>query len=404
MARPNAAREAASRPAPLRGAGGAQRGEAERSSNELDVLIVGGGPAGSSLAWGLRESGLRVVVMDRARFPRDKTCAGWVTPPVWRALALDPDEYAKSGRTLQPIRGFQIGRSGGAFARAIEREVVSHGIRRCEFDAYLLERCGAELRLGEAVREIAREPDGWRVNGTLRARLLVGAGGHFCPVARALMQGRPKEMPIAAQEIEAPLSEAELRAVAVDPLVPEIWFTRDLAGYGWVFRKGDYLNVGLGRRGGEGLSEELRAFLAELRATGRIPESWGDGVHGHAYLTYAATHRPLTGDRVALLGDAAGLAYPKSGEGIRPAVESGLLLARALLGARSVDDAGALAAYERAVLARFGPRLVPGDRAGGPVPGWQAAFAGKLFATPAFARRVVVRRWFLQSHGPPLLV
>jgi flavin-dependent dehydrogenase len=372
-----------------------------RESERTDVLIVGAGPAGSSLAWGLRGSGLRIAVMDRARFPRDKTCAGWVTPPVWRALELDADEYAKSGRTLQPIRGFQIGRSGDAAARAVEREVVSHGIRRCEFDAYLLERCGAELRLGEPVREVERFEDGWRVNGSLRARLLVGAGGHFCPVARALMQGRPKETPIAAQEIEAPLGDAEARALAVDPLVPEIWFTRDLAGYGWVFRKGDYLNVGLGRRGGEGLSEELRAFLAELRAAGRIPERWGGGVHGHAYLTYAATRRPLAGERVALIGDAAGLAYPKSGEGIRPAVESGLLLARALLGARAVDDARALADYERAVIARFGPRLAPRDRALAPIPGWQAALAGKLFALPAFARRVVVRRWFLQSHAAP---
>jgi flavin-dependent dehydrogenase len=368
----------------------------------VDVLIVGGGPAGSSLALGLRESGLRVRIMDKSRFPRDKTCAGWVTPPIWQALALDPSEYARAGHTLQPIRGFQVGRSGDAAARVAGDAVISHGIRRCEFDAHLLARCGAETRLGEAVRAIERLPDGWRVNGEVEARLLVGAGGHFCPVARSLMADQPKETPIAAQEIELQLSEREARALRVDAEVPEIWFTRDLAGYGWVFRKGDFLNVGLGRRGGERLSEHLRAFLGELRAAGRIPEGWGDGVHGHAYLTYGSTHRPLVADGVVLLGDAAGLAYPKSGEGIRPAVESGLLLARSLSRAREPADASALASYERAVVARFGARLAAGAPQPSATPRWQAALAGRLFAIPAFAGRVVVDRWFLNRSQPAL--
>ena len=54
----------------------------------VDVLIVGGGPAGSSCAWGLRGSGLDVLVLDAARFPRDKVCAGWITPPILAELAL----------------------------------------------------------------------------------------------------------------------------------------------------------------------------------------------------------------------------------------------------------------------------------------------------------------------------
>ena len=68
-----------------------------------DVLIVGGGPGGSSCAWGLRESGLDVVILDRARFPRDKVCAGWITPQVCQELAIDPADYRKA-RLMQPIR------------------------------------------------------------------------------------------------------------------------------------------------------------------------------------------------------------------------------------------------------------------------------------------------------------
>jgi menaquinone-9 beta-reductase len=364
----------------------------------VDVLVVGGGPAGSSVAWGLRDSGLRVRLMDRRHFPRDKTCAGWVTPAVWSALQLEPGKYAAEGRTLQPIRGFQIGRLGDAPSRVCGSDVVSHGILRCEFDAFLLNRCGAELRLGEPVRAIERRTDGWLVNGSTHARLLVGAGGHFCPVARSLQAGEAKELPIAAQEIELPLAD---EGASVDAEVPEIWFSADLAGYGWAFRKGGMLNVGLGRRGGEGLSEHMRSFLEELRRARRIPPAWGGHVHGHAYLTYGTTRRPLWQPGVALVGDAAGLAYPRSGEGIRPAVESGLLLARALAAARDPAGAAPLARYEAALVARLGTREPPAGGHGRP-PSWQAALAGRLFGIPWFARRVVVERWFLNRHVPAL--
>ena len=369
------------------------------SVERVDVLVVGGGPAGSSVAWGLRGSGMRVVVMDRAGFPRDKTCAGWVTPPVWSALRIDPREYAAGGRTLQPIRGFQIGRLGARASCASGAEVISHGIRRCEFDAYLLARSGAELRTGEPVRSIERRADGWLVNGDTRARLLVGAGGHFCPVARALSAGATKETPIAAQEIEVALADHEVDLTRVDPEVPEIWFCADLGGYGWAFRKGRFLNVGLGRRGGAGLVEQVRAFLEGLRAAGRIPGRWSGPVHGHAYFTYGTTRRPLSRPGVALVGDAAGLAYAKSGEGIRPAVESGLLLASAVAGAGDPADKASLAAYEDAVVARYGARAPAADGPR-PPPSWQAALAGRLFAMPWFARRVVVDRWFLNRRVP----
>jgi flavin-dependent dehydrogenase len=364
----------------------------------VDVLVVGGGPAGSSLAFGLRESGLRVRILDRCAFPRDKTCAGWVTPAVWSALALEPKDYAAGGRTLQPIHGFRVGRLGAPAACAVREDgVVSHGILRCEFDAFLLARSEAELRLGEPLRRLERRADGWCVNGTVHARLLVGAGGHFCPVARFLCAGAARETPIAAQEIELPLDGD----AGVDPALPELWFCADLAGYGWVFRKGGVLNVGLGRHGGEGLAQQLEAFLEGLRAAGRIPRRWGARARGHAYLSHAISRRPLTGPGVALLGDAAGLAHPKSGEGIRPAVESGLLLARALAGANDPADPARLARYEAALLARLGGRPHPGSpqRA---LPAWQAALGRRLLGAPWFARHVVVERWFLNRHLPAL--
>ena len=77
-----------------------------------DVLIVGGGPSGSSCAWGLRDSGLDVLVLDKSVFPRDKVCGGWITPRVLAELKIDPSDYARE-RTMQPITAFRVGCFGG---------------------------------------------------------------------------------------------------------------------------------------------------------------------------------------------------------------------------------------------------------------------------------------------------
>src|SRR5689334_18636957 len=116
-----------------------------------DVLIVGGGPAGSTCAWGLRRAGVDVTVMDKRQFPRGKTCAGWITPAVVRTLELDAQDYRAGGRVMQPITGFRTGMIGGRVVETHYPRPVSFGIRRCEFDEYLLRRCGARLRLGEAI-------------------------------------------------------------------------------------------------------------------------------------------------------------------------------------------------------------------------------------------------------------
>src|SRR5438132_332213 len=107
-----------------------------------DVLIVGGGPAGSSCARALVQSGFDVVVLDKADFPRDKVCAGWITPAVVHEVGLDLADYATC-RTLQPISGFRTGVMGGSQVCTQYGRVVSYGIRRCEFDHYLLEHSGA---------------------------------------------------------------------------------------------------------------------------------------------------------------------------------------------------------------------------------------------------------------------
>lgn len=370
-------------------------------ADQCDVLIVGGGPAGSSCAWGLRGAGLDVLVIDKRAFPRDKPCAGWITPPVLEMLEVDASDYA-AGHVMQPITGFGVCRMGGPMMVSDFGEVVSYGIRRCEFDAHLLRRAPARFRGEAPVKSIERAGDRWLVNGTISTPVIVGAGGHFCPVAR-LLGARPggPGLVVAAQEVEFELSERQADAIRVRPEVPELYFCRDLQGYGWCVRKGRYLNVGLGREESQahGLGDHVQRFVQDLQRADRAPAEIPVRFAGHAYTLYGHAPRRLTGDGMLLTGDAAGLAARYSGEGIRAAVESGLLAAEAILAAAGDYRRASLERYENALVARFG-RPERGDGVMALCPSWlKQALAGRLFASRWFTRDVVVKRWFLGAAG-----
>lgn len=370
---------------------------------DCDVLIVGGGPAGSSCAWRLARAGLDVVVLDRARFPRDKVCAGWVTPAALRALDFDAGHY-RERRTFQPITAFRTSVMGRGEVVTEYAEPVSFGIRRCEFDEYLLRRSGARVNDGAPLTDLRRAngDDGWIINGSLRARALVGAGGHFCPVARFLGAAVGSEPVVAAQEIEVPLDGRDEAECGVRPEVPELFFTEDLKGYGWCFRKQGFLNVGLGRLDRGRLSSHVASFLAFLSARGKVPARAAARWHGHAYLLYGSAPRPLLDDGVLLVGDAAGLAYAPSGEGIRTAIESGLMAADVLVAAEGRYTRDRLEPYAQKLRRRYGPRE-PAFSRSRLLPATLTAWAGtRLMATSWFARHVVIDRWFLHADQPAL--
>ncbi|MHB8666883.1 MAG: NAD(P)/FAD-dependent oxidoreductase [Burkholderiales bacterium] len=361
-----------------------------------DALIVGGGPAGSTCAWKLRQHGLAVMVLDKALFPRDKVCAGWITPAVVQALQLDTEAYARE-HTLQPISAFRTGLIGGGEVETRYRHNVSFGIRRCEFDDYLLQRSGARLRLGQTLQSLQRRGSAWLVNDAITTPLVIGAGGHFCPVARFLgAKLGATEDAVAAKEIEFRMDAEQLAGCGVRADTPEFYFCRDLKGYGWCFRKGDYLNIGLGREGHQGLAEHLQAFCGFLGHRGSIPAEVPDRFHGHAYLLYGHSARKLLDDGVLLIGDAAGLAYPESGEGIRPAVESGLIAAAVVAEAGGDYRRQRLQPYADRLRARFGPVAAAADDV---VPAFlRKALAGTLLGSRWFTRHVVLDRWFLHRH------
>lgn len=363
-----------------------------------DVIVVGGGPAGSSCAARLRAAGLDVLVIDKAEFPRDKPCGGWVTPPALELTGVDPHEYAR-GRVMQPITGFAVCRIGGQLVTTDYKKIVSYGIRRREFDHYLLERSGARISLGESISSIERDGDLWRINGRYEAPMMVGAGGHFCPVARHLgAKPSGQARVVAAQEVEFELSDEQMRACPINPEVPELYFCEDLVGYGWCFRKARFLNVGLGREDSVNLSGHVKRFVKMLQDTGRIPGEITAPFHGHAYLLYGHSDRQVVGDGVLLVGDAVGLAGTHSGEGIRAAIESGLLAGDVILAARGDYALSRLQPYRSGLEALYGPpessdgmlTLLP--------MAIKKSLAKWLLSTEWFTRRVVLDRWFLAHN------
>jgi len=375
-----------------------------------DVLIVGGGPAGSSCAWGLRGSGLRgsglnVLILDKQTFPRDKVCGGWITPQIITELQLDAADYAR-GRVFQPFCGFRTSRMGDPEIETNYGRPVSYGIRRFEFDDYLLQRCGARVLQGVAFESMERRGGNWLVNGEISARLVVGAGGHFCPVARQMGAKMASEEIVVAQEAEFAMDARQQAACSIKPDIPELYFCADMRGYGWCFRKENVLNVGLGRLDRSSLSGHVAEFLAFLKRTGKVAFDLSASMLGHAYLIYSKTTRKLVDEGVMLIGDSAGLAYSQSGEGIRPAIESGLLAAQVIAQAAGDYRREKLEPYTQLLRSRYGHTRGDWATAVGRrlSPAMVAGIARRLLRLPWFARNVVMERWFLHAADAPLLV
>jgi geranylgeranyl reductase family protein len=356
-----------------------------------DVLVVGGGPGGSTVAWRLARAGVRVALLDAATFPRVKLCAGWVTRAALADLELDAASYP---HTIQPFSAVSVAVDGTERETRWDR-VASWGIVRAEFDAFLLRRAagaGAVVHEGVRAREVREVPGGVEVDtdaGTVRAASVIGAGGHGCPVARMLGAVAAEEDVVVTQESETRVGAERLRALTPRHGCPELIAEPDFKGYGWYFTKGDFLNVGVGALGGLPIRRRLERLLAGLHASGRLPADLPlTPFRGHAYAIRRARPRRLGGARFALVGDAAGLARDFSGEGIGPAVRSATLAAAAILD-------GGLATYPDRIRAAFGTPGGLWSHVARHLPDAAIVAAARLACTrPGLRRRLVLEGAF----------
>lgn len=316
-----------------------------RRSRDLEVIVVGTGPSGSTAARLLAARGARVRLLDARSLPRDKLCGGGLTP---KAISwLPPIALAQVERRAGVFRlaGGRFGRPGLRLP-GVEIEMVE----RAPFDFALAQAAvaaGADLVDGEAVLDVLGASPGARPavvtrSGRLEADVIVAADGEPSRIAQRSGLGGAARRRALALEIDLPLdgrrspSELELRFGV-------------RRGYAWYFPKGDHANVGIMTSDDArhaGLRDELLGYVREL---GLDPGA--RRIRGH-WIPMGLRHGALGGRGILLAGDAAGAADPFFGEGISYALASGALAADTIDGWASGRIA-TLADYDRRMRRAF---------------------------------------------------
>ncbi|NWG00437.1 MAG: geranylgeranyl reductase family protein [Thermoanaerobaculaceae bacterium] len=312
-----------------------------------DVAVIGAGPAGAAAAVTLARGGARVVLCDRAVFPRDKVCGDGLLPDALALLAQLGVEEAQSA-------GWSVGsvcfRTKGGVelslpvpARVLHRHRLDNGLVAAAAAA------GAKVLGGASLTQGASRAGGIETVTLARGEEVVEVAAEAYVVATGAGGGARRMLGLPP----LPPSAVAVRGYGeLDRLAPEaLWISLDGApagGYAWAFPvSATQWNVGCGVFFGPGQGHVLRASLASFSAA-----CGGRGlaeVRGAPLAT--AYPRVVVGrGNVLAVGDAAGLARPLSGEGVGPALESGVLAARCLL---AHPGAAGVAAYRTQLRARF---------------------------------------------------
>ena len=357
-----------------------------------DVVVVGAGPAGSAAATFLAQAGHRVMLLEKASFPRDKVCGDALTPRAVKALQLlglhDEAEGTPSGWARQ--EGLRMYGGGVVLDLPWPRldDFPSHSVTatRAVFDHTLAQHAvanGAQLEeqteaiepvwLTAAQERISgvryRRADGR--HGIVRASVVVAADGNSSRIAvgAGLHRDRTRPMGVAIRSyyrtprsvIDVMEGFLEMRIPAANGTTGERLPGELLPGYGWIFPlDGGLVNVGWGLLDSSTHfgSTNYRAVLARWVAS--LPPEWEmnpateEGTPRSAGLPMAHNRRPLVHRGLVLIGDSAGMVNPFNGEGISYAIEAAALAAEAIDRALATRSDAPLAAYPDAVADAWG--------------------------------------------------
>jgi geranylgeranyl reductase family protein len=319
---------------------------------KYDLIVCGAGPAGAMAAETAARGGMRVLLLEKERLPRYKTCGGGMPMVVGEFLrGLAPEAFIEADVSwMRHTWGFQKPVLAALNPPDAEPPITVWMVQRSRFDHALVERAvaaGANLQEGTSVRALEVDRHGVTVRTavpdsdreqTFTADRVIGADGANGITARAAGLRRKRKVAVAV-EIEHPhqwgVGHPELR-----PDVMHLEYGALKRGYAWVFPKGDHLSVGAGVFQPERLPNSTESIGAQLKEVVfryleslAIPYSRTE-VRFHAHpIPLWGGREPLhtRNGRILLVGDAAGLVNPMFGDGIYHAVRSGIVASECLL-------------------------------------------------------------------------
>ena len=312
-------------------------------SEAYDVIVVGAGPAGSTAAKLLAGRGVKVLLLDRARFPRHKTCASWISPLVFERF---PDLQPHLDELIEtPFWGIEFQeQASGSSARVMEPKPSGYLSLRSKFDEGLRRLAvgaGAEFRGGVGFDTLNQDSEGVRVRladgREERARILMGADGAASRVAFAagFRKGwTPQDYVLCANE-DVEVEEGQVREI-FGKRFPFYVFLQyaGIQGYAWVFPKRRHICLGLGGRLGpnDDIRELYRRFFEDAKRQGLLPGSAEPKKVYYDLDPVGAVHRvpTLVRGRVVLVGDAGGFVSGTTGEGIYPGMVSAEVAVRSI--------------------------------------------------------------------------
>ena len=340
----------------------------------FDCIIVGAGPAGASAAYHLAKKGHSVLVLEKASFPRDKSCGGGVSPAI--ADWFDFDFAPVIQNQISQVK--YTWKMGDAAEVQLKDVTPMWMVQRGEFDNFLMQQAtqqGVELKDGIEVTGINSQGDSWQVstsNGDFAGKYLIAADGANSVVASWLGFGELPKVAAASLQVPGEVSDRRKNMAFFE-------FGSLKNGFMWCFPKADgYSFSGAFVRDQKGKPEELKQQLT------KYAEQFGLDLSNSQYVEHPLNlwqeDRPLHTDRALITGEAAGIVDPLIAEGIRPAMFTGIKAAAAISQAIA-GEANALEQYTETVKQEWGANLGKAD-----------FLAGLFFKAPKIAYKLGVKR------------